>query len=71
MMATAPVTLMLLGRAALRRDRDRELIIDKNALDPHAEKGDTKDIEPEPVADPVADTQGDYEPGKGRARRDP
>lgn len=43
MMITTPVTLILLGRAALRRDRARGLIIDKNAIDPLAEKGDKPD----------------------------
>lgn len=62
MMVTAPVTLMLLGRAALRRDRDRGLIIDKNALDPHAAKGDSKEIEP---IKPEATSPENYNPGNG------
>lgn len=63
MMTTAPVTLMLLGRASLRRDRDRGLIIDKNALDPHAAKGDTKEI----ITETAPDNAGpdEYHPGKG------
>lgn len=44
MLVTTPVTLMLLGRAALRRDRARGLVIDQiNCEDPHAQEGDKDD----------------------------
>ena len=44
---TTPVTLMLLGRAALRRDRARGLVIDQfNCDDPHAQEGDKDETAP-------------------------
>ncbi|WP_312527483.1 monovalent cation/H(+) antiporter subunit G [Paracoccus sp. (in: a-proteobacteria)] len=38
LLITTPVTMMLLGRAALRRDRSRGLIINHSARDPSPEE---------------------------------
>ncbi len=68
---TTPVTLMLLGRAALRRDRARGLQINEIVCnDPHALTGDTKDIRDLPGAEVTAASPAETGPEPAAARPD-